>query len=34
MLLDKHKPLKTEIEGFQLESARSVNLLGITLIII
>ena len=30
MLLDKHKPLKTEIAEFQLESAKSVNLLGIT----
>ena len=29
MLLGKHKPLKIEIEGFQLESAKSVNLLGI-----
>ena len=33
MLLGKHKPLKTEIEGFQLESAKP-NLLGITLVII
>ena len=31
MLLAKHKPLKIEIEGFQLESAKSVNLLGITI---
>ena len=31
MWLGKHKPLKTEIEGFQLESAKSVNLLGITI---
>ena len=31
MLLGKHKPLKLEIEGFQLESAKSVNLLGITI---
>ena len=31
MLLGKHKPLKIEIEGFQLESAKSVNLLGITI---
>ena len=30
MLLGKHKPLKIEIEGFQLESAKS-NLLGITI---
>ena len=27
MLLGKHKPLKTEIEGSQLESTKSVNLL-------
>ena len=27
----KHKPLKIEIEGFQLESAASVNLFGITI---
>ena len=33
MLLGKRKPLKTEIEGFQLESAKP-NLLGITLVII
>ena len=25
MLLGKHKALKIEIEGFQLESAKSVN---------
>ena len=31
MWLGKHKPLKTEIEGFQIESAKSVNLLGITI---
>ena len=31
MWLGKHKPLKTEIDGFQLESAKSVNLLGITI---
>ena len=31
MLLGKHKPLKIEIEGFQLESAKSVNLLEITI---
>ena len=31
MLHSKHKPLKIEIEGFQLESAKSVNLLGITI---
>ena len=31
MLPGKHKPLKIEIEGFQLESAKSVNLLGITI---
>ena len=31
MLLGKHKSLKIEIEGFQLESAKSVNLLGITI---
>ena len=30
-LLGKHKPLKIEIEGFQLESAKSVNLLEITI---
>ena len=29
MLLGKHKPLKTEIEVFQLKSANSVNFLGI-----
>ena len=27
----KHKLLKIEIEGFQLELAKSVNLLGITI---
>ena len=32
MLPGKHKPLKIEIEGFQLESAKSVNLLGITIV--
>ena len=26
MLLDKHKPLKIKIEGFQLESVKLVNL--------
>ena len=31
MLLVKHKPLKIEIEGFQLEPAKSVKLLGITI---
>ena len=31
MLHSKHKPLKIEIEGFQLEWAKSVNLLGITI---
>ena len=31
MLLGKHKPLKIEIEGFPLEPARSVSLLGITI---
>ena len=31
MWLGKHKPLKIEIEGFQLESDKSVNLLGITI---
>ena len=31
MLLGKHKPLKIEIEGFQLESAKSVKLLEITI---
>ena len=31
MLLGKYKRLKIEIEGFQLESAKSVNLLGITI---
>ena len=31
MLPGKHNPLKTEIEGIQLESAKSVNLLGITI---
>ena len=30
MLLGKYKPLKIEIEGFQLEPAKSVKLLGIT----
>ena len=30
MLLCKSKPLKIEIVGFQLESAKSVNLLGMT----
>ena len=30
MLVGKSKPLKIEILGFQLESAKSVNLLGIT----
>ena len=30
MLLSKHKPLKIEIGGFQLESATSLKLLGIT----
>ena len=30
MLLRKQKPPKIEIEEFQLESAKSVNLLGIT----
>ena len=30
MLLGKSKPLKIEIVGFQLESAKSVNLLGMT----
>ena len=29
MLLGTRKPLKIKIEGFQLESAESVNLLGI-----
>ena len=29
LLLRKHKPLKTEIEEFQLQPAKSVNLLGI-----
>ena len=27
----KHKPLKIEIEGFQLKLAKSVNLLGLTI---
>ena len=31
ILLGKHKLLKIEIEGFQLESAKLVNLLGITI---
>ena len=31
MLLGKHKSLKIEIEGFQLKSAKSVNLLGVTI---
>ena len=31
MLLGKHKPSKIEIAGFQLESAKSVNLLRITI---
>ena len=31
MLLGKHKPLIIEMEGFQLESAKSVNLLVITI---
>ena len=31
MLLRKQKPPKIEIEEFQLESAKSVNLLGITI---
>ena len=31
MLLGKHKPLKIEIEGFQLESAKSFKSLGITI---
>ena len=31
MLFGKHKPLKIEIEEFQLESAKSVNLLGIAM---
>ena len=31
MLLGKLNPLKIEIEGFQLESAKSVNLLEITI---
>ena len=31
MLRGKHKPLKIEIEGFQLESAKSVKLSGITI---
>ena len=31
MLLGKHKSLKIEIEGFQLESTKSNNLLGITI---
>ena len=28
MLLGKHKPLKVETDGFNLESAKSVKLLG------
>ena len=28
MLLGKHKPLKIETDGFNLESAKSVKLLG------
>ena len=31
MLLGKHKPLKIKFERFQLESAKSINLLGITI---
>ena len=31
ILVGKHKPLIIRIEGFQLESAKSVNLLGITI---
>ena len=31
ILVGNHKPLKLEIEGFQLTSAKSVNLLGITI---
>ena len=31
MMLGKHKSLKIEIEGFQAEWAKSVNLLGITI---
>ena len=31
MLLGKHQLLKIEIEGFRLESGKSVNLLGITI---
>ena len=31
MFLGKHKPLKIEIEEFQPESAKSVNLFGITI---
>ena len=31
ILLGKHKPLKIEIERFQLESAKSVNPLRITI---
>ena len=31
MLLRKQKPPKIEIEEFQLESAKSVNFLGITI---
>ena len=31
MLLGKHKPFKIKIDGFQLESAKSVNLLGINI---
>ena len=30
-MLGKHKSLKIEIEGFQVQSAKSVNLLGITI---
>ena len=31
MLLGKHKPLKIEIEGFKLESGKSVKTPGITI---
>ena len=31
VLLGKNKPLKTEIERFQVESVKSVNLLGTTI---
>ena len=31
MLLGKYKPLKIEIEGFQLEPTKSVKFLGITI---